>query len=54
MDEKLIKEEQELQVKNKKAYTPPALTTYGKLNELTAGGTGTQTESSMKELTKRP
>jgi hypothetical protein len=39
MDEKLIKEEQDQPVA-KKAYTPPALTVYGKLSELTAGGTG--------------
>ena len=40
MDEKQIeKKEQEETVVEKKAYTPPALTVYGKLTELTAGGT---------------
>ena len=44
MDEKLIKEEQDQPVANKKVYTSPALTVYGKLTELTATGTGKDTE----------
>ena len=38
MDEKPIEREQEHPVVEKKVYTPPALTVYGKLTELTAGG----------------
>ena len=53
MDEKLNQEGQD-QPTEKKVYTPPTLITYGKLNELTAGGVGTKTESSMKEATKKP
>jgi hypothetical protein len=39
MDEKLIENGQEQPVEKKKTYTPPALTKYGKLTELTASGT---------------
>ena len=38
MDEKLIETKKGQPVVQKKAYTPPTLTTYGKLTELTAGG----------------
>jgi hypothetical protein len=39
MDEKPIEnKEQEQPVAEKKVYTPPTLTVYGKLTELTAGG----------------
>lgn len=45
MDEKLIEtKEEEQPVAEKKAYTPPALTVYGKLTELTAGGSGLVSE----------
>ena len=40
MDEKLIETKEEQPAKPKKVYTPPALTVYGKLSELTAGGSG--------------
>ena len=50
MDEKLIeKKEQEEPVVEKKAYTPPAVTVYGKLTELTAGGSGNADEGSHTE-----
>ena len=39
MDEKLIETKEEQPVEPKKAYTPPKLTVYGKLTELTASGT---------------
>lgn len=45
MDEKLNKEGQDQTSGKKKVYTPPALTRYGKLTELTASGTGSKTES---------
>ena len=56
MDEKLIKEEQDQPVVKKKVYTPPALTVYGKLTELTAGGTGLEVENNpgQGEPKKRP
>ena len=38
MEEKLIEKEQDQPVVKKKVYTPPTLTLYGKLAELTAGG----------------
>ena len=48
MEEKLIEAQQEGQPEApKKSYTPPALIVYGKLTELTAGGTGTENEGSM-------
>jgi hypothetical protein len=40
MEEKSIKREQDQTIVKKKVYTPPTLTVYGKLTELTAGGTG--------------
>ena len=42
-DKPIEKEEQPLV--EKKAYTPPALTVYGKLTELTGGGTGSSAEA---------
>ena len=50
MDEnKKIAQEQEQPVAEKKAYTPPALTRYGKLTELTATGTGMDIEAGMSD-----
>ena len=40
MDEKLIEVKEEQPTEAKKVYTPPTLTLYGKLTELTAGGSG--------------
>lgn len=40
MNEKPMEKEQEQPIVEKKAYTPPTLTVYGKLTELTAGGSG--------------
>ena len=55
MEEKLIEQEQDQPVVKKKIYTPPTLTVYGKLTELTAGGTGTDTEDTPgQEAMKRP
>ena len=47
MDENKIEQEQEQPVEPKKAYTPPALTTYGKLTELTAGGSNLMSENNQ-------
>jgi hypothetical protein len=41
----VVKQEQEAPVEPKKPYTPPTLIVYGKLTELTAGGTGHQSEN---------
>lgn len=45
MDEKPIEKEHEEPIVEKKVYTPPELTVYGKLTELTGGGTGSVAES---------
>jgi hypothetical protein len=45
MDEKPIEKKEVQPVVEKKAYKPPALTTYGKLTELTASGTGAKSEN---------
>jgi hypothetical protein len=44
MKEKLIEPKQEEVNVEKKEYTSPTLTVYGKLTELTAGGTGNKWE----------
>jgi len=44
MDEKPIEKEQEQPDAERKPYTPPSLTVYGKLTELTAGGSATVME----------
>ena len=38
----------------KKVYTPPTLTVYGKLTELTAAGTGNAQESHPDPTKRRP
>lgn len=38
MEEKLIETKEEQPTEEKKVYTPPTLIRYGKLTELTAGG----------------
>jgi hypothetical protein len=38
MEEKLIEHKQEAASVEHKVYTPPTLTVYGKLTDLTAGG----------------
>ena len=53
MEDKLIESKQEEVNVEKKEYTPPTLTVYGKLTELTAGGGGTSVESGVNN-TKRP
>ena len=45
MDEKLNNERQDQPTEKKKVYTPPAVTQYGKLTDLTASGTGTKQET---------
>ena len=45
MDEKKIKKKQKQPTEEKKVYTPPTLTVYGKLTELTAGSGGTKNEN---------
>jgi hypothetical protein len=44
MDEKLNVLQNDQRVENKKIYTPPVLTTYGKLTDLTAGGSAGNNE----------
>jgi hypothetical protein len=46
MEDKMNNQEQEKQVV-KKTYTPPRLTVYGKLTDLTAGGPHMSAESHM-------
>jgi hypothetical protein len=50
MDEKKIEQEQEQPIVEKRAYTPPTLSIYGKLTELTASGTGMEMEN-MSQMT---
>jgi hypothetical protein len=45
MEEKLIDKEGDQPIVKKKVYTPPTLTVYGKLSELTAGGSGNAHEA---------
>jgi hypothetical protein len=45
MDEKSIEKEQEKPAEKTRVYTPPALTRYGKLTELTASGTAGEKET---------
>lgn len=52
MEEKLIEKEGDQPVVKKKVYTPPTLTVYGKLSELTAGGSGNAHESGNPDVTK--
>lgn len=47
MEEKQIKKKHNRKFMNKRVYTPPALTLYGKLTELTEGGTASPTEVSQ-------
>lgn len=47
MEEKPIEKEKDQAVVKKKVYSPPTLTAYGKLTELTAGGTQGKKESSQ-------
>jgi hypothetical protein len=47
MEEKVIKKNQDQKIAKKRAYTPPVLTVYGKLTELTAGGSMLPSEGSM-------
>ena len=50
MDEKLIEKEGDQPVVKKKVYTPPTLTVYGRLTELTAGGSQPDTENNPHPL----
>jgi hypothetical protein len=54
MEEKLIKKSEEQPVEKKKGYTPPTLTVYGKLTELTGSGVGTKSENKQTNPTKKP
>jgi hypothetical protein len=53
MEEKAIEEKQEQPVGERKVYTPPTLTVYGKLTELTAGGSLGQPEGGSGKLDKK-
>jgi len=46
MEEHKINKNQDHQIAKKKIYMPPTLTIYGKLTELTAGGSVGQSETS--------
>jgi hypothetical protein len=54
MKEKTIEKRQDQPAAEKKVYTPPTLTIYGKLTELTAAGSksGNATENSGGDRTK--
>jgi hypothetical protein len=54
MEDKLIEAKEEQPVAEKKAYTPPALTAYGKLTELTAGSNGTSIETTGPSKQPKP
>ena len=47
------KEEKVTRQVTKKKYTPPALKVYGKLSELTAGGTKGNTEGGSGRMDKK-
>ena len=54
MEDKLIESKQEEVNVEKKEYTPPTLTVYGKLTELTAGGTSLPAEGShISDMSRR-
>lgn len=50
MDEKSIETKEEQPTEEKKAYTPPTLTVYGKLAELTGGGRSAHGEGAPGSL----
>ena len=54
MDEELMEKEKNQPIVKTRVYTPPTLTKYGKLSELTTGGTGSKVESNKNQLEKRP
>lgn len=58
MEDKKITNEEEQPVVEKKFYVPPTLTVYGKLSELTAGGSPDTNEPGSSTATgyylKRP
>lgn len=54
MDKKLKKAKDKKLTVKKKFYTPPTLTVYGKLTELTAGGSGIAQESHPDPAKRRP
>jgi hypothetical protein len=54
MKEKSIETKQKEVNVEKKAYTPPSLVKYGKLSELTAGGSSTAQESHPDPSKRRP
>ena len=54
MEEKSIEKKPDQPVAEKKVYTPPTLTVYGKLTELTAGGTSNSSEANPDPPKRRP
>ncbi len=54
MDGKVIEPKEEQPVAEKKVYTPPVLLVYGKLTELTAGGSATKNENFADPLQRKP
>jgi hypothetical protein len=54
MDEKPIEKEQEQPNVEKKVYSSPTLTVYGKVTELTGGGTKGTPEAGSPSASKRP
>jgi hypothetical protein len=53
MEEKKIETNEKQPVIEKKVYTPPTLTVYGKLTELTAAGTTGSTEGVSSSRSKK-
>jgi len=45
MEEKMSKQNDKLENQKKRNYSPPALTVYGKLTEVTGGGSVNSTET---------
>lgn len=54
MKKKVTEKDQNQKIVKKKVYTPPILTVYGKLTELTAGGVGSVSEGGSSASMKRP
>lgn len=53
MEKNLIEKKQDQPVVKKKVYTPPTLTVYGKLSELTAGGNKSKGEGTSGSPTEK-
>jgi hypothetical protein len=54
MEQNLVEKKQVQLPVAKKVYTPPTLIVYGKLTELTAGGSGTKNENFPVAIERKP